>query len=398
MRLARESRDFVAGILQSLPISSRILGPPKGFYNSFEDYVCATADRHANKWPVLPEEKRRMNIPGTTPEKWKKIFQPLMHVSPGFGLYCIGNGRFHRDSWTILTNDDHLLTPFSAWMGSGPRDNWLFKKIRLGPLKRIPGKTLLLVLKRNYYHFLIEEIPRVRIAELAGFPLESFDHFLMYSPIHASQRILCDRLGIESGKIVALENSPHVECEEFYFTTGPWHYGSVYTLMAREFLLRHCNRADIGNKRRLYVSRERCSHGKISNENQLLPILFDAGFEKIIPDALSFDEQVALFQGAECIVGVHGAGLTNVIFSTPNCRLIEIRNPTYDKNESYQARGGNIFWRLSEFLGFDYYPFFAVPDGTRYGAPKDATVEHARLPNLTVDVDAFGFFLKRVLA
>ncbi|HEY2123019.1 MAG TPA: hypothetical protein VGH07_05450, partial [Chthoniobacterales bacterium] len=75
----------------------------------------------------------------------------------------------------------------------------------------------------------------------------------------------------------------------------------------------------------------------------------------------------------------------------------EFRNPTYDQNETYQARGGNIFWRLSEFLGFDYYPFFAAPDRTGFRAPEDAIVESVRLPNLTVDVDSFGFLLGRIL-
>ena len=95
-------------------------------------------------------------------------------------------------------------------------------------MKRVAGKTLLLVLSRNYYHFLIEEIPRVAIAERAGFPLEIFDQILMYSPMHASQRMVCDRLSIGLERIVPLENNPHVECENLYFTTGPWHYGSAF--------------------------------------------------------------------------------------------------------------------------------------------------------------------------
>jgi glycosyl transferase family 61 len=397
MHLSRRGRDLIAGTLQSLPISSRVLGPPKRFYRSFQEYARGSSDPLAREWQVLPPESQRLNLPVTVDPEAVQMFQPLNYQSPGFGLYRIQHGRFHRDARAILTKDDCLLASFSAWMGNGPQDNWLFKKVRLGSLRRVPGKSLLLVGNRNYYHFLIEEIPRVRLASQAGFLLDDFDHVLMYSPVHASQRIVCDRLGIEREKIIPLESTSHVECAELYFTTGPWNYGRTFALMAREFLLSLHHPVKTTNKRRIYISRERCSHGKITNEDQLLQKLVELGFVKIIPEILSFDEQVVLFQEAECIVGAHGAGLTNSIFASSQCRLIEIRNPTYDRNETYQARGGNIFWRFSQFVGFDYRAFFAVPDDTGCRAPDGAIVESVRLPNLTIDVGAFSSFLERIL-
>ena len=100
-----------------------------------------------------------------------------------------------------------------------------------------------------------------------------------------------------------------MECEELYFTTAPWHYGRQFVLMAREFLLGVSHQSDRERKRRIYISRERSGHGKISNEEDLLRGLGGVGFEKVVPETFSFDEQVALFQGAECIIGAHGAGL-----------------------------------------------------------------------------------------
>src|SRR6516165_6935387 len=141
------------------------------------------------------------------------ISRPLRHESPGFGLYRIHNGRFHRDARTILTENDRVLSSFSAWMGCGPRDNWLFKKVRLGPLHRVSGKSLLLVGQWNYYHFLIEEIPRIWLASEAGFKINDFDHIIMFSPIHPSQQQVCERLGISMEKIVPLEKLQHIESE-----------------------------------------------------------------------------------------------------------------------------------------------------------------------------------------
>jgi capsular polysaccharide biosynthesis protein len=261
-------------------------------------------------------------------------------------------------------------------------------------LTRVKGKSLLLIGDTNYYHFLIEENPRVWLANQAGFKLDDFNHLIMFSPVHEAQWVLCDRLGISKERILPLEQVSHVECKEFYFTTGPWNYGHSYLQMVREFLSNLSRSSGPIEKPRIYISRERCSHGKITNEAILMSELARIGFEKIVPELLSFDEQVSLFRQAECIIGAHGAGLTGLIFSSPRCRLIEIRNPTYHEDQTYQARGGNIFWRFSEFLGFGYHAFFAEPDETPHRAPGGQVVESVRLPNLTVNVRSFMSFLR----
>ena len=392
LTLGRLGRDRLVRALEYLPISSRTLGPPKGFYGSFNEYRQTVHDALAEEWPVLAPESFELRPPSSVREEYLPIFQPLHHESPGFGLYRIQNGRFHRDARTILTKDDRVLTSFSAWMGRGPRDNWLFKKVRLGPLRRFSGRALLLV-GFNYYHFLIEEIPRIWLASEAGFKINDFDHIIMFSPIHRSPQLVCERVGISKEKIIPLEKLQHIECEEFYFTTMPWHYGRTFTLTARNFLRGIYHRTNTSHGRRIYISRERCGHGKISNEDELFHELVLMGFEKVVPEDLSFDEQVATFQEAEWIIGAHGAGLTNVIFSSPGCRIIEIRNPIYSAKETYQRRGGNIFWRLSGFLGLDYHAFFALPNDTETWVPGGGVFESVRVPNLTLDVGPFMSFL-----
>jgi capsular polysaccharide biosynthesis protein len=42
------------------------------------------------------------------------------------------------------------------------------------------------------------------------------------------------------------------------------------------------------------------------------------------PGALDFEGQVRTFAGASVVLGVHGAGLTNVIWSGPDASVIEL--------------------------------------------------------------------------
>jgi capsular polysaccharide biosynthesis protein len=77
-------------------------------------------------------------------------------------------------------------------------------------------------------------------------------------------------------------------------------------------------------RRRLYVSRSDTKLRRISNEAELIGVLARHGFEVVVPGALSFRDQVALFMGAETIVGPHGAGLSNIMFAPSHARVLEI--------------------------------------------------------------------------
>ena len=41
---------------------------------------------------------------------------------------------------------------------------------------------------------------------------------------------------------------------------------------------------------------------------------------------INFKEQVDLFNKAECVVGLHGAGFANIIFCKPGTKVIELKN------------------------------------------------------------------------
>jgi capsular polysaccharide biosynthesis protein len=56
----------------------------------------------------------------------------------------------------------------------------------------------------------------------------------------------------------------------------------------------------------------------------LMEALIDRGFELAAPAGLPLAEQIALFRDAEVIVSPHGAGLTNMLFARPGCRVVDL--------------------------------------------------------------------------
>ncbi len=80
--------------------------------------------------------------------------------------------------------------------------------------------------------------------------------------------------------------------------------------------------------RRLFITRDSKTLRFIENMHEVVPVLEKYAFEIIDSAKIPFPEQVKLFSECSLLVGVHGAGLTNMIFRN-GCPLsvLEIAHP-----------------------------------------------------------------------
>jgi hypothetical protein len=74
---------------------------------------------------------------------------------------------------------------------------------------------------------------------------------------------------------------------------------------------------------RLYVSRQGGDTRRVNNLDELSPTLEAYGFERFRPEDYSVAEQVRAFADADVVLGVHGAGLTNLLFAR-DATLVEM--------------------------------------------------------------------------
>ena len=74
--------------------------------------------------------------------------------------------------------------------------------------------------------------------------------------------------------------------------------------------------------RKIYISRKPGGWRLVANDTAVAAALAENGFETLRPDGLSLAEQIQLFSESKIIVGMHGAGLTNILF-TPGAALLE---------------------------------------------------------------------------
>jgi hypothetical protein len=102
--------------------------------------------------------------------------------------------------------------------------------------------------------------------------------------------------------------------------------------------------------RRIYVTRSDTKKRRVTNEAELIPILEKRGFEIVAPGLLSLREQAALFASASHVVGPHGAGLTNILFSAPRTRVLEIFPSNKVKN-TYFLQAKSLGQSYRAFVG-----------------------------------------------
>lgn len=80
---------------------------------------------------------------------------------------------------------------------------------------------------------------------------------------------------------------------------------------------------------RIFVSRKDTTKRGVENEDELAEALSSLGFKSVLMSDFSVKEQAKIFRNAECIVAPHGAGLTNLVFSTSRTKLVELLPDDY---------------------------------------------------------------------
>ena len=129
---------------------------------------------------------------------------------------------------------------------------------------------------------------------------------------------------------------------------------------------------------RLWISRNKSKHRKIANEDKLIPMLKEHGFQIIYPEDISFIEQLSLYRNAEIIGGLHGGALTNILFMNEGTKLIEIRR--------YGDAMNNCYFSLASELKINYY-YLESESINEDLYISDVMVEVKQLENIIKNID-----------
>ncbi len=181
---------------------------------------------------------------------------------------------------------------------------------------------------RGYFHWISEQLPRVLLAERAGFDgryvIPNGGPFLTESM--AMLGISEGRIETQDDRCWAVDELCIPEQESGFYLPRR---SDQFDLLRNIFL----EAAGPGKAtRRVNVHRDRKYTRHVVNQEEFDSLLTAYDFESIRFEELSFLEQIRTAAEAAVLMGPLGSGMTNCMFMTPGETLIELFPPTYIKS------------------------------------------------------------------
>ena len=250
------------------------------------------------------------------------------------GTYALGfdeNGN--PVDFTHLWREDVLHTTLMQ-MGS---------EVLLPPLGVVhtPTVSYVNIWSNNYFHFVTECLGSVILTDP-----KSYENILVQGrvPTFIREGLGALRLG---SRITSWSGTP----QKYTNLVPPYQpRRQGYSLPKDLSLLQRLmqNSQVIGAPEQVYISREDAMERRIVNENEI-PLKY----KKVVCSSLTFTQQVRAFSNAKVIVGPHGAGMTNMIWAPPGCRVIEF----------FGSYTNECFEKLASTLGHEYVGIKCLPVG-----------------------------------
>jgi len=246
--------------------------------------------------------------------------------------------------------------------------NILMKWRRTKLKANIPYVVIHDVWTKNYYHWITQALPRLLLVQQTG---QSFvlvlpeDH---QSEFHTASLKL---LNVDSLQMIERGNK-YYHFENLWYPTHDIQIGDYnddLIVELRDKLMRVIKTTQSANPKKIFIYRTSRERRRILNEDDVLQTFLSFGFEVVKFEQLSWLEQISLTSNTILLAGVHGAGLTNMIFMPPRSQVFELT--TRINGEHY------YYFALSNALSHRYFYQVCTPD-------QESVVQDA---NLIVDIN-----------
>jgi hypothetical protein len=303
-------------------------------------------------------QKQIMHIPFPITRKTPK-FSGIMHY------------KFHPNAIGILPDSEqtfiHQLQDVRVFSSNGfvisnfnkvvseinDRDvkcGYIFENFFFRNLKKIKGRSLIIAAKdaaSNYFHWMTDALPKISIAEKAGYKLSQIDTVIVSNELLPFQQETLKQIGIEKEKRISLSTHSLLHSEELIMPSATCISGNVspWIIDYLRLTFKDWMQTDISLPSNIFIGRKKASKRVLLNEEKVILALENKNFKTIYLEDLSVKEQIKLFFNARQIVGVHGAGLTNLLFSQVGSFVLELFPVNY-VNQCY--------WTIASYNELEY--------------------------------------------
>lgn len=197
----------------------------------------------------------------------------------------------------------------------------------------------------NYGHWMMEMLPKAHIVHRHLSEL-NVRFLVAHVPgqLNDSMAFSLSMLGIDLARTRVSDDTPW-RFSDLVLVDGLSEHGgymSPLVLETADAVAR--NVAPVGAER-LLVTRSATGFRRVVDEDALIARAQARGYAVVDPSLLPLPEQIALFKGAKRIVGVMGAAMTNIVFSAPGARVL---------NLAPAGMPDTFFWFIATLRGLEY--------------------------------------------
>lgn len=258
-------------------------------------------------------------------------------ASPEGRMYQLENARYitnYPDKTLLLDSDNRFITESSSTMTSPSSFNWTH--LRRSDHESLDVAMPFRAVSNNFYHTLIDNASR--LYSLYGDEMLEHKHIdvLCVEKLSAVEQYLFERLLPDNTSVRVLEAGAAYTIKKCLFPTFVTRQYSGYvpdeilTFFEKKLMPDRPRKAN----RLIYISRKKAAVRRVLNEDDVISSLEVYGFQAYCLEDMSFEEQIELFYDAHMVVGPHGAGFTNLIFSK-NVGVLELFPYKYVKPSYY---------------------------------------------------------------
>ncbi len=309
------------------------------------------------------------NYPVNIIEKDKPLFNKLLEarvqeikVVSVINATIISNGAIIKNltvlPQSILSNDNGEIVSYSK---RGILKIILFWP-RISLKKQKDYFVIHNVFSDTYYHWLLEALPRLFIIR------EQITSGTLLLPSNHNQKFHQESLSIFGIVDVGiLHEKVRYLVPRTITSTQIGRIANYHPEILKEMVQYIKSKIDcsldFGEK--VYISRSRAVRRKVVNEQQLEIFLAGLGFKAINFEDYSFESQISIMHCCKYLIGIHGAGLANMIFMEEGGKIMELRK--HDCGENY------FYFSLAATVNHSYYYQFcdSVDD---QGSVQDADI------------------------
>jgi capsular polysaccharide biosynthesis protein len=383
-------------LLKRLPISSEIIGPPKGWIEFTFEYSKSldSIDIEKHYIEIYPSHWIERSKPKTIEENidWRftQGYMGNKFKTPPAFVALIPNGRVYGINGAIISHDDKLLADVSIEFGVPPskaKNHSVFQKVKLPNIQRIDDTVAVLTAASGtvYFHWMFDVLPRIHLLKRSGI-FDEVNKFIVNEIRYEFQRETLDILKISKDKIINSHIDFHIKTSTLILPSLPGITGSMPGWACdflREIFLYNSEINSKDRTQRIYISRITAKHRRIINESEIIDFLRKLNFQICLLENLSILEQAALLASAEAVVAPHGGGLTNLVFCQKRSKVIELFSPSY-VNPCYRV--------LSNLRNLDYW--YLLGEGQPISEDTGDHLRNSIGEDFTVNMNSFSKIIK----